>query len=87
MNTAKDFVANPCMVVVLNDPFKANNPDINTLVIFAYGQVKKPIKVYDGYDAWHFHWRAKCMWNPDTPSYTEGVRWFSLDPVQLWAGF
>jgi len=49
---AKDFVANPInAVVVLNDPFKANNPNINTLVILTNGQVKKPIKVYDGYDA------------------------------------
>jgi len=48
----KDFVANPInAVVVVSDPFKVNNPNINTLVILTNGQVKKPLRVYDGYDA------------------------------------
>lgn len=48
----KDFTANPInAVVVLDDPFKRNNPNANTLVILTNGPVQKPIKVYDGYDA------------------------------------
>jgi len=48
----KSFVANPInAVVVVNDPFKANNPNINTLIILTNGPVKKPLKAYDGYDA------------------------------------
>jgi len=48
----KDFTANPVnAVVVVSDPFKLNNPNINTLVILTNGSVKKPLKVYDGYDA------------------------------------
>lgn len=48
----KDFIANPInAVVVVSDPFKANNPNINTLVILTNGAVKKPLKAYDGYDA------------------------------------
>ncbi|MFQ5455687.1 MAG: hypothetical protein ACE5EA_05700 [Nitrospirota bacterium] len=38
-------------VVVLYDPYKENNPNVDTLVILTNGQVKKPLKVYDGYDA------------------------------------
>ncbi|MDX8406120.1 MAG: transposase [Mariprofundus sp.] len=48
----KDFIANPInAVVVVTDPFKANNPNINTLVILTNGPVKRPLKAYDGYDA------------------------------------
>jgi hypothetical protein len=48
----KDFVANPInAVVVLNDPYKLNNPDSDTLVILTNAPVKKPLTVYDGYDA------------------------------------
>jgi len=48
----KDFVANPLnAVVVLDDPFKRNNPDCDTLVILTNGPVQRPLKVYDGYDA------------------------------------
>ena len=48
----KDFVANPInAVVVLQDPYKDNNPNTDTLVILTNGSVQKPIKVYDGYDA------------------------------------
>lgn len=48
----KDFTANPLnAVVVLDDPFKRNNPNSDTLVILTNGSVQKPIKVYDGYDA------------------------------------
>lgn len=48
----KDFTANPInAVVVLDDPFKRNNPNADTLVILTNGPVQKPIKVYDGYDA------------------------------------
>jgi hypothetical protein len=49
---SKDFVANPInAVVVLHDPYKANNPDSDTLVILTNASVKKPLTVYDGYDA------------------------------------
>ena len=48
----KDFTANPInAVVVLDDPFKRNNPNSDALVILTNGPVQKPIKVYDGYDA------------------------------------
>lgn len=47
----KDFVANPInAVVVLHDPYKENNPDSKTMVILTNDSVKKPLKVYDGYD-------------------------------------
>ena len=47
-----DFVPNPInAVVVLRDPYKENNPNSDTLVILTNAPVKKPIKVYDGYDA------------------------------------
>lgn len=48
----KDFTPNPInAVVVLDDPYKLNNPGSDTLVILTNGAVKKPFKVYDGYDA------------------------------------
>jgi hypothetical protein len=48
----KDFVANPInAVVVLDDPYKRNNPNSDTLVILTNAPVDKPIKVYDSYDA------------------------------------
>jgi hypothetical protein len=37
--------------VVLDDPYKRNNPSSDTLVILTNGAVNKPIKVYDAYDA------------------------------------
>ncbi len=47
-----DFVPNPInAVVVLHDPYKENNPNSETLVIVTNAAVKKPLKVYDGYDA------------------------------------
>jgi hypothetical protein len=47
----KDFVANPInAVVVLHDPYKENNPNSKTMVILTNDSVKKPLKVYDGYD-------------------------------------
>lgn len=47
-----DFVPNPInAVVVLHDPYKENNPNSDTLIILTNGSVKKPLKVYDGYDA------------------------------------
>ena len=47
----KDFIANPInAVVVLDDPYKVNNPNSNTLVILTNGPVTKPFKAYDGYD-------------------------------------
>jgi len=46
-----DFVANPInAVVVLHDPYKLNNPGSDTLVILTNSPVKKPLRVYDGYD-------------------------------------
>ena len=48
----KDFEPNPInAVVVLDDPFKKNNPDSDIMVILTNAPVKKPLKVYDGYDA------------------------------------
>jgi Transposase DDE domain len=48
----KNFIPNPInAVVVLNDPYKKNNPNSDTLVILTNGPVKKSLKVYDGYDA------------------------------------
>lgn len=48
----KDFVPNPLnAVVVLHDPYKANNPDSQTLLILTNGPVKKPLSSYDRYDA------------------------------------
>jgi hypothetical protein len=48
----KDFVANPInAVVVLHDPYRENNPQADTLVILTNAAVKKPLRVYDGYDA------------------------------------
>jgi len=48
----KDFTANPInAVVVLDDPFKRNNPNSDTLVILTNGPVEKPFEVYEGYDA------------------------------------
>ena len=47
-----DFVPNPInAVVVLHDPYLENNPGSETLVILTNDSVKKPLKVYDGYDA------------------------------------
>jgi hypothetical protein len=47
-----DFVPNPVnAVVVLHDPYKENNPNSETLVILTNASVKKPLKVYYGYDA------------------------------------
>jgi hypothetical protein len=38
-------------VVVLHDPYKANNPNVKTMVILTNGSVSSPLEVYDGYDA------------------------------------
>lgn len=47
-----DFTPNPInAVVVVDDPYKANNPHTDTLVILTNAPVHKPLKVYDGYDA------------------------------------
>jgi len=47
-----DFIPNPLhAVVVLDDPYKHNNPHTDTLVILTNAPVDKPLKVYDGYDA------------------------------------
>jgi hypothetical protein len=49
---SKRFAANPInAVVVWHDPYKANNPDSNTMVILTNGSVDDPIAVYDRYDA------------------------------------
>jgi len=48
---SKSFVPNPInAVVMLESPFKKNNPTANTFVILTNGSVKKPLAVYDGYD-------------------------------------
>lgn len=48
----KDFVPNPLnAVVVLNDPFKVNNPKSATMVILTNGDVKRnPLRTYNAYD-------------------------------------
>jgi Transposase DDE domain len=47
-----DFIPNPLnAVVVLDDPYKANNPHTDTLVILTNAPVDKPMRAYDGYDA------------------------------------
>lgn len=47
-----DFTPNPInAVVVVDDPYKINNPNTDTLVILTNASVHKPLKVYDGYDA------------------------------------
>jgi hypothetical protein len=47
-----DFIPNPInAVVVVDDPYKVNNPNTDTLVILTNAPVHKPLKVYDGYDA------------------------------------
>jgi len=49
---SKTFVPNSInAVVVHHDPFKDNNPDSKTMVIFTNGSVDKPLEVYDRYDA------------------------------------
>lgn len=48
---SKSFVANPInAVVVIDDPFKLNNPDSKTLVILTNGSVENPLNTYDKYD-------------------------------------
>ena len=48
----KNFMPNPInAVVVLDSPFKKNNPHSKTMVILTNGPVKKSLKVYDAYDA------------------------------------
>lgn len=48
----KDFVPNPInAVVVMNDPYKENNPNSQTLIILTNGPINKPLIVYDRYDA------------------------------------
>ena len=48
----KDFVPNPInAAVVLNDPYRENNPNSQTLIILTNGQVNEPLKAYDRYDA------------------------------------
>ncbi|MBI4772992.1 MAG: transposase [Deltaproteobacteria bacterium] len=47
-----DFAPNPInAVAVVDDPYKVNNPNADTLVILTNAPVQKPLKVYDGYDA------------------------------------
>lgn len=47
----KDFKPNPInAVLVLDDPYKANNPDSATMVILTNGDVTEPLRTYDGYD-------------------------------------
>ncbi|MCP4720567.1 MAG: transposase, partial [Desulfobacteraceae bacterium] len=47
-----DFVPNPInAVVVLDDPFKKNNPNSDTMVILTNAPINIPLKIYDGYDA------------------------------------
>jgi len=48
----KDFIPNPInAVVVLDNPYMRNNPNVKTMVILTNGSIDKPLKVFDGYDA------------------------------------
>jgi hypothetical protein len=48
----KDFLPNPInAVVVLDDPYRQNNPQSDTLVILTNASVDKPLLAYDGYDS------------------------------------
>lgn len=48
----KDFTVHPINAVVVRDnPYMRNNPNVKTLVILSNGPVDKPLNVYDGYDA------------------------------------
>ncbi len=48
----RDFEANPInAVVVLDDPYRRNNPGCDTLVILTNAPVDNPFTAYDGYDA------------------------------------
>ncbi len=50
-----DFVPNPInAVVVLDDPFKKNNPTADTLIILTNAAVDTPLDAYDAYD-----WRSE----------------------------
>ena len=47
----KDFEPNLInAVVVINDPFKVNNPNVDTMVILTNGKVTKPMTTYQAYD-------------------------------------
>lgn len=49
---SNSFKPNPMnAVVVLADPYKANNPTSDTMVILTNGNVNEPLRTYDGYDA------------------------------------
>ena len=48
---SNSFKPNPInAVVVLADPYKANNPASDTMVILTNGDVAEPLRTYDGYD-------------------------------------
>lgn len=48
---ATDFKANPInAVVVIHDPYRENNPNVDTMVILTNDSVKKPLTPYDRYD-------------------------------------
>jgi hypothetical protein len=48
----KDFAPNPInAVVVLDDPYRQNNPQSDLLVILTNAPVDKPLNAYDRYDA------------------------------------
>lgn len=47
----KDFSPNPLnAVVVQDDPYKAHNPNVETMVLLTNAPVNKPLNVYDRYD-------------------------------------
>lgn len=48
----KIFIPNPInAVVVLDNPYMKNNPNVKTMVILTNGSIDKPLEVFDGYDA------------------------------------
>ena len=49
---SNSFKPNPInAVIVLADPYKANNPTSDTMVILTNGDVHEPLRTYDGYNA------------------------------------
>ena len=76
----KDFLPNPInAVVVLDEPYRQNNPKSDPLVILTNAPVDKPITVYDGYDArseienGQFR-EAKQAWFIDRPARNTAAR-------------
>lgn len=72
---AKSFLANPInAVVVADDPYRQNNPDVATMVILTNAPVAKPLTTYDRYD-----WRS----NMENGLFREAKQaWFIERPAK-----